>query len=43
MPIYYVKQDSDNKFADKETTPVLDPADGLRAVNVPITSILSKR
>lgn len=39
MPIYYVKPDSDNKFPDNETTPVLEPADGLRAVNVPITSI----
>ncbi|QCZ50368.1 hypothetical protein [Levilactobacillus brevis] len=39
MPIYYVKPDSDNKFPDKDTTPVLDPADGLRAVNIPTTSI----
>jgi len=29
MPIYYVKPDSDNKFPDKDTTPVLEPADGL--------------
>ena len=39
MPIYYVKSDSDNKFPDKDTTPVLESADGLRAVNIPITSI----
>lgn len=39
MPIYYVKSDSDNQFPDKETTPVLEPADGLRAVNIPTTSI----
>ncbi|WP_461243688.1 hypothetical protein [Secundilactobacillus muriivasis] len=39
MPIYYVKPDSDNKFPDKDTTPALDPADGLRAVNIPTTSI----
>lgn len=39
MPIYYVKPDSDNQFPDKETTPVLEPADGLRAVNIPTTSI----
>lgn len=39
MPIYYVKPDSDNQFPDKDTTPVLDPADGLRAVNIPTTSI----
>jgi len=39
MPIYYVKPDSDNKFPDKDTTPVLEPADGLRAVNIPTTSI----
>lgn len=39
MPIYYVKADSDNKFPDKDTTPALDPADGLRAVNIPTTSI----
>lgn len=43
MLTYYVKSDSDNKFPDKETTPVLDPADGLRAVDVPITSIPRKR
>lgn len=35
MPIYYVKPDSDNQFPDKDTTPVLEPADGLRAVDVP--------
>lgn len=39
MPIYYVKPDSDNNFPDKETTPTLDPADGLRAVNIPTTSV----
>lgn len=39
MPIYYVKPDSDNKFPDKDTTPVLEPADGLRAVNIPTTSV----
>lgn len=39
MPIYYVKPDSDNKFPDKETTPVLEPADDLRAVNIPTTSV----
>ena len=39
MPIYYVKPDSDNKFPDKDTTPVLEPADGLRAVNISTTSI----
>ena len=39
MPIYYVKTDSDNKFPDKDTTPVLEPADGLRAANIPTTSI----
>lgn len=39
MPIYYVKPDSDNKFPDKDTTPVLESADGLRAVNIPTTSI----
>ncbi|ARW50307.1 hypothetical protein [Levilactobacillus brevis] len=39
MPIYYVKPDSDNKFPDKDTTPALDPADGLRAVNIPTTSV----
>ena len=39
MPIYYVKPDSDNQFPDKETTPTLDPADGLRAVNIPTTSV----
>lgn len=35
MPTYYVKPDSDNQFPDKDTTPVLEPADGLRAVDVP--------
>lgn len=39
MPIYYVKPDSDNKFPDKDTTPALEPAEGLREVNVPITSV----
>ncbi|WP_394879174.1 hypothetical protein [Levilactobacillus brevis] len=39
MPTYYVKPDSDNQFPDKDTTPVLDPADGLRAVNIPTTSV----
>ena len=39
MPIYYVKPDSDNKFPDQDTTPVLEPADGLRAVNIPTTSV----
>lgn len=39
MPIYYVKSDSDNQFPDKETTPVLESADGLRAVNIPTTSL----
>ncbi|ARW50540.1 hypothetical protein [Levilactobacillus brevis] len=39
MPIYYVKPDSDNKFPDKDTTPVLEPADGLRTVNIPTTSV----
>ncbi|MCP9614881.1 hypothetical protein [Levilactobacillus brevis] len=39
MPIYYVKPDSDNQFPDKDTTPALEPADGLRAVNIPTTSI----
>ncbi|QMU08567.1 hypothetical protein [Levilactobacillus suantsaii] len=39
MPIYYVKPDSDNQFPDKDTAPVLEPADGLRAVNIPTTSI----
>lgn len=39
MPIYYVKSDSDNKFPDKDTTPVLEPADDLRAVNIPTTSV----
>ena len=42
MPIYYVKSDLGNKFPDKETTPVLDSADGLRAVDVLITSIPRK-
>lgn len=36
---YYVKPDSDNQFPDKDTAPVLEPADGLRAVNIPTTSI----
>ena len=39
MPIYYVKPDTDNQFPDKDTAPVLEPADGLRAVNIPTTSI----
>lgn len=39
MPIYYVKPDSDNQFPDKDTTPALEPADGLRAVNIPTTSV----
>ncbi|ATU71101.1 hypothetical protein CT113_12490 [Levilactobacillus brevis] len=39
MPIYYVKPDSDNQFPDKDTTPALEQADGLRAVNIPTTSI----
>ena len=39
MPIYYVKPDSDNMFPDKDTTPVLEQADGLRAVNIPTTSV----
>lgn len=39
MPIYYVKPDSDNQFPDKNTAPVLESADGLRAVNIPTTSI----
>lgn len=39
MPIYYVKPDSDNQFPDKDTTPVLEPADDLRAVNIPTTSV----
>lgn len=39
MPIYYVKPDTDNQFPDKDTTPVLEPADDLRAVNIPTTSI----
>ena len=39
MPIFHVKPDSDNNFPDKETTPTLDPADGLRAVNIPTTSV----
>ena len=39
MPIYYVKPDSDNKFPDKDTVPFLEQADGLRAVNIPTTSI----
>lgn len=39
MPIYYVKPDADNQFPDKDTTPVLEQTDGLRAVNIPTTSI----
>ena len=39
MPIYYLKSDSDNQFPDKDTTPVLEPADDLRAVNIPTTSV----
>ncbi|BAN07765.1 conserved hypothetical protein [Levilactobacillus brevis KB290] len=39
MPIYYVKPDSDNKFPDKDTTPMLEPADNLRTVSIPTTSI----
>ncbi|MCM6799359.1 hypothetical protein NE303_02695 [Levilactobacillus brevis] len=39
MPIYYVKSDTNNQFPDKDTTPVLEPADGLRAVNIPTTSV----
>jgi len=39
MPIYYVKPDSDNQFPDKDTTPTLEQADDLRAVNIPTTSI----
>ena len=39
MPIYYVKPDSDNQFPDKDTAPVLESADGLRAVNIPTTSV----
>lgn len=39
MPIYYVKPDTDNQFPDKSTAPVLESADGLRAVNIPTTSI----
>ncbi|MCW3777949.1 hypothetical protein [Levilactobacillus namurensis] len=39
MPIYYVKSDTNNQFPDKDTTPMLEPADGLRAVNIPTTSI----
>lgn len=39
MPIYYVKPDSDNNFPDKDTTPVLEPADDLRAVNISTTSV----
>jgi len=34
MPIYYVKPDSDSKFPDKDTTPVLEPAYDLRAVKL---------
>lgn len=39
MPIYYVKPGTDNQFPDKNTAPVLESADGLRAVNIPTTSI----
>lgn len=39
MPIYYVKPDSDNQFPDKDTAPVLEPADGLRALSIPTTSV----
>ena len=39
MPIYYVKPDTANQFPDKSTAPVLESADGLRAVNIPTTSI----
>ncbi|WP_437695981.1 hypothetical protein ACSOCI_08930 [Levilactobacillus brevis] len=39
MPIYYVKPDTDNQFPDKSTAPVLESADGLRAVNIPTTSV----
>jgi len=39
MPIYYVKPDSDNQFPEKDTMPVLEPADGLRTVNIPTTSV----
>ncbi|WP_086990214.1 hypothetical protein [Levilactobacillus brevis] len=39
MPIYYVKPDSDNQFPEKDTMPVLEPADGLRAVNIPTKSV----
>ena len=39
MSIYYVKPDSDNQFPDKDTTPMLEPADDLRAVNIPTTSV----
>jgi len=39
MPTYYVKPDTDNQFPDKDTTPALEQADGLRAVNIPTTSI----
>lgn len=35
MPIYYVKPDTNNQFPDKDTTPALEPADGLRTVNIP--------
>lgn len=35
MPIYYVKPDSDNQFPDKDTTPVFEPADGLRSGEYP--------
>ncbi|MCT3574114.1 hypothetical protein [Levilactobacillus brevis] len=39
MPIYYVKPDSDNQFPDKDTAPFLKPADGLRAVDIPFSSV----
>lgn len=39
MPIYYVKPDSNNQFPDKDIAPALEPADGLRPVNIPTTSI----
>lgn len=39
MPIYYVKPDTDNQFPDKDTAPVLESADGLRAVSIPTTSV----
>lgn len=39
MTKYYVKPDSDGKFPDKDTTPVLEAADGLVEVSIPTTSI----